>query len=57
MRIAYPDYEIRKISGGMGIRGLFASGEYNANLKIMQSLAEQLRSKQDSGTLYAILVS
>ena len=35
----------------MGIRGLFTSGEYNTNLKIMQSLAEQLRSKQDSGTL------
>ena len=53
MRIAYPDYAQRDQENlcAMGIRGLFASGEYNTNLKIMQSLAEQLRSKQDSGTL------
>ncbi len=53
MRIAYPDYIQREQENlcVMGIRGIFEADEYDANLKIMQSLAKQLRSKQDSGIL------
>ena len=53
MRIAYPDYAQREQENlcAMSIRGRFASDEHKTNLKIMQSLAEHLRSKQDSGTL------
>ena len=54
MRIAYPDYAQRDQENlcAMGIRGLFAIRRVQlSTLKIMQSLAEQLRSKQDSGTL------